>query len=327
MALRASIDLGTNTCLLLIAECDEKGRVAQVIDDRATIVRLGEGVDKTRRLSNAAVERTLECLKGYAEVCIKSGVEPCTVIAVGTSSSRDADNGKDFYALVERETGFRFRILSGDDEAKYTFLGGLPPGVDPARAAIIDIGGGSTEFIVQGSAQETAQVSVGDSVTREASDSSPGISLDIGSVRFTERYLKSNPVTDSEFWSCQEAIDAEVSRAIPWREKNSAIENLIAVAGTATTLAAWHLELRQFDPKRIDACVLTRGDVHRQVEELKWRTHEERGQLPGIERGREDVLLAGALVLWRSMELLGFPEVRISTRGLRFGVFAIELFG
>jgi exopolyphosphatase/guanosine-5'-triphosphate,3'-diphosphate pyrophosphatase len=300
--IRASIDLGTNTCLLLIAECDEKGQVTRIVSDNSTVVRLGEGVDKTRQLQPQAITRTLTCLKTYVKICRDHGVEPSRAICVGTSSSRDATNGKVFYAEVERETGFQFQMLSGDDEAKYTFFGGLHPGMDPSRSAVIDIGGGSTEIITL----QTGRTQ--------------GMSLDIGSVRFTERFLKSNPVTDDEFWSCQDAIDRALEPAIAWREKNPSIENFVAVAGTATTLAAWHLELRQFDARKLDACSLTRGDVHRMVEELKWRTNAERAALPGIKKGREDVLLAGALILWRSMELLGFPEARISTRGLRFGI-------
>jgi exopolyphosphatase/guanosine-5'-triphosphate,3'-diphosphate pyrophosphatase len=292
--------LGTNTCLLLIAECDERGQVTRVLSDNSTIVRLGEGVDKTRELQPQAIARTISCLKNYAQICRAHGIKPEDAICVGTSSSRDARNGKQFYSEVEREAGFRFRVLSGDDEAKYTFLGGLLPGLDPARSAVIDIGGGSTEIITQ----------------------RDGSSFDIGSVRFTERFLKSNPVTDEEFWACQEAIDQVLEPALAWREKNPSIENFIAVAGTATTLAAWHLELRAFDAQALDTCTLTRGDVHRMVEDLKWRTNAERAALPGVTAGREDVLLAGALILWRSMELLRFAEARISTRGLRFGILS-----
>jgi exopolyphosphatase/guanosine-5'-triphosphate,3'-diphosphate pyrophosphatase len=306
VAKRASIDLGTNTCLLLVAEVDAKGQVTHVISDNSTIVRLGEGVDKTRELQPQAIARTIACLKNYAKICDDLGVAPSAAICVGTSSSRDANNGKAFYAQVERETGFRFQVLSGDDEAKYTFLGGLLPGMDPAGSAVIDIGGGSTEIITASGGPAAGQV--------------VGMSIDIGSVRFTERYLKSNPVTDDEFWRCQDAIDEALEPMITWREKNPSLENFVAVAGTATTLAAWHLELRKFDARALDECMLTRGDVHRMVEDLKWRTNAERAALPGIEKGREDVLLAGALILWRAMERLGFPEARVSTRGLRFGI-------
>ncbi|CAK9252000.1 unnamed protein product [Sphagnum jensenii] len=250
------------------------------------------------------MERTINCLKSYSEIVLKAGLKPETAVCVATSSSRDSKNGQAFFTRVEKETGFRFRVISGEDEARLTFQGALLPGTSTENSAVIDIGGGSTELITTG----------------------PGISLDIGSVRFTERFFKndrSTPVTDEEFWACQDAIDSALAEAQAWREKNPQIQNLVAVAGTATTLAAWHLELPVFDAAKLDACVLTRGDVHRMVEELKWRTVEERAQLPGVSPGREDVLLAGALILWRAMEILNFPEAKISTRGLRFGIMSL----
>lgn len=301
--LKASIDLGTNTCLLLIAEWDpSKQEVSKIVSDHSTIVRLGQGVDQNRQLHPDAKKRTLDCLKSYASKVRDAGLDPLDTIAVATSQARDAKDGKDFFAEVERETGFRFRTISGDDEAKYTFLGGLLPGLKPAQSAVIDIGGGSTEFMAEGGGQ----------------------SLDIGSVRFTERYLKSDPVTDEEFWACQDAIDEQLEQLMSWRMGVDKDTQLIAVAGTATTLAAWHLELEKFDASKIDQVTLTRGDVHRMVEELKWRTVEERRKLAGIEAQRADVLLAGSIILWRSMEVLGFSSCRVSTRGLRFGVMAIE---
>jgi exopolyphosphatase/guanosine-5'-triphosphate,3'-diphosphate pyrophosphatase len=307
--LKASIDLGTNTCLLLIAECDPaKSSVIRIVSDHSTVVRLGEGVDQARALQPQAMERTLSCLKSYAGIVRQQGLKCEAAICVATSSSRDSKNGQAFFDRVEKETGFRFRVISGEEEAQYTFQGALLPGLSVGETAVIDIGGGSTEFITLG----------------------PGISLDIGSVRFTERFFKNDrntPVTDEEFWACQDAIDNALSVAAEWRETNPQIKDLVAVAGTATTLAAWHLELRTFDAARLDACRLTRGDVHRMVEELKWRSVEERALLPGISKGREDVLLAGALILWRAMEVLNFSEIQISTRGLRFGIMGLDLRG
>lgn len=308
--LRSSIDLGTNTCLLLIAEWDPAAKQAtRIVGDYSTIVRLGKGVDQTKVLDPEAMERTLMCLKDYAARVAAAGLDPSKTIAVGTSSSRDARNGAEFYARVEKETGFRFRVISGDDEAKYSFLGGLLPGMDPARSIVIDIGGGSTELI--GPGQGSNDVMPG------------GQSVDIGSVRFTERYLKSDPVTDDEFWACQDEIDSQLAKLKAWRASLAGTPHFVGVAGTVTTLAQWHLDLKDFEAKKIDGCVLTRGDVHRMVEELKWRSNAERAQLPGVNEGRADVLLAGGLVLWRAMETLDFPECVVSTRGLRFGVLGI----
>ena len=300
--LRSSIDLGTNTCLLLIAEWDPSSkRVTKIVRDFSTIVRLGKGVDGDRRLAPESMSRTLECLKRYRDEVKAAGLDPAATMAVATSQARDAANGAEFFAQVEKETGFRFRTLSGDEEAKYTFEGGLLPGMKPERSVVVDIGGGSTEFMAL----------------------SGGQSLDIGSVRFTERYLKSDPVTDDEFWACQDAADLQISKMLKWRESVPADAQLVAVAGTATTLAAWQLDLEKFDARVIDEVTLSRGDVHRMVEELKWRTVRERSEQAGIEAGRADVLLAGAIILWRSMELLQFKDCRVSTRGLRFGVLAL----
>lgn len=300
--LRSSIDLGTNTCLLLVAEWDPQARqVARVVSDHSTIVRLGEGVDRNREFAPQAMERTLKALEGYSKTVREAGLDPAQTVCVATSQARDVRNGAQFFEEIQSKTGFRFQVISGEEEARFTFLGGLLPGMDPARSAVIDIGGGSTEYMA----------SLG------------GQSLDIGSVRFTERFLKSDPVSDDEFWAAQEAMDSLIAQLEPWRASLSREVELVAVAGTATTLAAWHLGLEKFDAQAIDQVTLTRGDVHRMVEELKWRTVKERCELPGMEPKRADVLLAGAMILWRSMELLGFKEAKVSTRGLRFGALSL----
>ena len=165
--IRSSIDLGTNTCLLLIADWDpSRKEVVRIVEDHSTIVRLGQGVDQTRSLAGEAMERTLACLRIYLERVRASGLNPATTIAVATATARDAGNGAAFFARVENETGFRFRILTGDEEAQSTFLGGLLPGMDPSLSAVLDIGGGSTELM----------------------STRGGLSVDMGSVRFTERF-------------------------------------------------------------------------------------------------------------------------------------------
>ncbi|MEK6578028.1 MAG: Ppx/GppA phosphatase family protein [Bdellovibrionota bacterium] len=299
MAVRASIDLGTNTCLLLLAEWEAGApEPKKVLGDFSTIVRLGEGVDQAREFKPEAMERTLKCLSGYSEKIKEAGLAPSLAFCVATSSSRDSKNGKAFFDRIRNETGLEFRIISGEDEARLTFLGGLLPGMGAEKTAVIDIGGGSTELIsLKG-----------------------GQSLDMGSVRFTERFLKSDPVTDDEFWNCQEAIDSELSKLSSWRSRLSLDTELLAVAGTATTLAQWFINLPVFNAAKIDQVCMTRGDVHRMVEDLKWRTVKERISIVGIEPKRADVILAGAMILWRAQEGLNFAKCRVSTRGLRYGV-------
>ena len=138
----------------------------------------------------------------------------------------------------------------------------------------------------------------------------------MGSVRFTERYLQTDPVTDQEFWQCQAAIDQALNslNSLPKRE------NFLAIAGTATTLASWFLKLDEFQPNAIESVKMTAGDLHRLVSELKWRSIQERKEEIKIEPQRADVLLAGAMILWRTMEVLNMDHLRVSTRGLRYGL-------
>ena len=295
--LKASIDLGTNTCLMLIAEV-ESGYVKKVLGDYANIVRLGGGVDKTGCLQSDAIERTMICLNEYKGTISKAGISPDDVICVATSQARDAENGKEFFAGVEAESGFRFKVLSGRDEARMSFIGSLLPGMEPSNHAVVDIGGGSTEFVT-------------------AKD---GRSIDLGSVRFTERYLKSDPITDEEFSVCLNEIDNKLKDLVDWRNSIRLGMQMLAVAGTATTLASWHLRLSEFDAAEVEKVQLTSGNLLQMVNDLKRMTVRERCDQVGIDPKRADVLLAGAMILWRTMEKLDFPNCRISSRGLRYGV-------
>ena len=295
--LKASIDLGTNTCLMLIAEV-ESGYVKKVLGDYANIVRLGGGVDKTGCLQSVAIERTLVCLNEYKGTISEAEISPDNVICVATSQARDAENGKEFFAGVEAENGFRFKVLSGRDEARMSFIGSLLPGMEPSNHAVVDIGGGSTEFVT-------------------AKD---GRSIDLGSVRFTERYLKSDPVTDKEFSVCLNEIDNKLKDLVDWRNSIRLGMQMLAVAGTATTLASWHLRLSEFDAAEVEKVQLTSGNLLQMVNDLKRMTVRERCDQVGIDPKRADVLLAGAMILWLTMEKLDFPNCRISSRGLRYGV-------
>ncbi|MBC8555263.1 MAG: Ppx/GppA family phosphatase [Candidatus Brocadiales bacterium] len=295
--LKASIDLGTNTCLMLMAEI-ESGYVKKVLGDYARIIRLGEGVDKTRCLRPDAIARTLTCLGEYRKIISKAGVLPGDVICVATSQARDAENGREFFAKVEAELGFGFRVISGNDEARLSFKGSLLPGMEPSSHAVVDIGGGSTEFVT----------------------ANEGRSIDLGSVRFTERYLKSDPVTDEEFNICLDEIDNKLEVLVDWRSSIPSDMQMLAVAGTATTLASWHLSLSAFDAAEVEKVQLTSGNVLRMVKDLKRMAVAERRDQVGIEPKRADVLLAGAMIMWRTMEKLNFQTCNISSRGLRYGV-------
>jgi exopolyphosphatase/guanosine-5'-triphosphate,3'-diphosphate pyrophosphatase len=172
-----------------------------------------------------------------------------------------------------------------------------------SQLVVMDIGGGSTEIV----------------------GASGGTSLQIGAVRMTERFLKSNPVADDEFWACERAIDAELVKLLSWREQLAITKpEFVTVAGTAVTLAMIQEGMAKYDRARIDGSVITRGDAHRLVEDFKWRTVEERTAMVGMEPKRADVILAGALIYWRAMEVLDFAQSTVSTRGLRYGVLQLS---
>jgi len=292
--IRASIDLGTNTCLLLVIDGD------RVLHDESRVVRLGQDVAKTGRLHPEAMERARHCLRDYAQIASRLGVPAGAILAVATAQARDAADARPFFDDLEQQLGLRFRILSGQEEARATFLGAAVAGSDPTRMVVMDIGGGSTELVAQPG----------------------GESLPIGAVKITEKFLHSDPVTDAEFWAAEDAIDRELLKMKPWREGIEMVggPEFTSVAGTAVTLAMLQMGLTEFKASDIDGFLITRGDAHRLVEELKWRTVEERKTMPGMEPKRADVILAGALIFWRAMEVLDFPVARISTRGLRYGV-------
>jgi exopolyphosphatase/guanosine-5'-triphosphate,3'-diphosphate pyrophosphatase len=306
--IRASIDLGTNTCLLLVKEDTPQGE--RVLHDESNIVRLGEGVAASGLLSEPAMARARECLERYVKTAARLGVKAHEIVAVGTAQARDAKNAGEYFHGLERMLGLRFRILSGEEEARATFLGALPPGSNPRDAVVMDIGGGSTELVAMPRSDGTIS----------------GESLGIGAVRITEKFLLSDPVTDAEFWAAEDAIRRALAPLKPWREslKREGVPlRFVAVAGTAVTLAMVQLGIEEFDAARIDGARITRGDAHRLVEELKWRTVSERREMPGMESKRADVILAGALIFWTVMEELDFPVAEVSTRGLRYGVFPI----
>ncbi len=304
--IQASIDLGTNTCLLLVREVSPGSE--RILHDESTVVRLGEGVSASGQLLQAAMERAEACHTSYVGIASQLGVKPHEIVAVGTAQARDAKNAAPFFDHLKNLLGLNFRILSGDEEAKATFLGAKLPLIDASKMVVMDIGGGSTEIVAMPRPDQGIL----------------GESLNIGAVKITERYFHSNPVTDQDFWAAEEAVIRDLSALKTWR-KNLAVAiqgepRFVAVAGTAVTLAMIQSGLNTFKASEIDGVVITRGDAHRMVEELKWRTTEERKAMPGMEPKRADVILAGALIFWRVMEELDFHQAIISTRGLRFGI-------
>ena len=296
----AGIDIGTLTCRLLIAECSPAGRLRELRSDRR-ILRLGQGVDRDRLLRADAMGRVVATLKEWRQVIDSYHVDAAT--AVATSAVRDARNRDEFLGLVQREAGFEIEIISGEEEARRTMLGirsGLPPGVTDLLA--LDIGGGSTEFILDRPGQATL-----------------ARSIDIGVVRLCERMLHSDPPTLTEVQEARDWVRRETTAAIAAVPQSPGVM-FVGTAGTITALAAMAQQLPAYEPARIHNYTLTLDRVRELEQQLLSRSKTQREGLPGLERGREDVIVAGAMILGTVMETLGMAKVLVSDLGLREGV-------
>jgi exopolyphosphatase/guanosine-5'-triphosphate,3'-diphosphate pyrophosphatase len=299
----ATIDIGTNTVLLLVAEVQKDGTLAAV-EERATITRLGEGVDKTRALSSGAIARTNECLSAYAEAIRAAGAE--RVAVVGTSAMRDANGGDAVRGHVASVLGVEARVISGEEEARLTFAGavsglGLPAG----EIAVFDIGGGSTEVVegrvdARGAPEQIAFAR----------------SFDIGSVRLTERLVRNDPPTPDELDAVRAAVDAELAQL----SSVSPSRQVVGIAGTMTTLAAVSLAMPAYDGARVHGHVMLRREIDQVVRELAAKPLAERRGVCGLEPKRADVIVAGGIIALAVLERLGAERVRISDRGVRWGL-------
>jgi exopolyphosphatase/guanosine-5'-triphosphate,3'-diphosphate pyrophosphatase len=297
----AAIDCGTNSIRLLVA--DVTGGTLSDVSRRMTVVRLGEGVDRTGRFSDAAIGRTLAALTDYADETRTLGAERVRMVA--TSAARDAANSDDFLDAAEKVLGVRPEVITGDEEARLSFrgaVGGLAGDVGNGPPfLVVDIGGGSTEFVL-GADQVTAARSV-----------------DIGCVRLTERALTSDPPGTAEIAAATAIVDeliADAATTVPVREAAT----LVAVAGSATTVAAIALELPAYDPLAIHGSVLTAEQVHQVAARLLAMPRRQRAALPVMHPGRVDVIGAGALILSRIVELTGVAEVVISEHDILDGI-------
>lgn len=286
----ASVDLGTNSTRLLVADVD--GNRLEEVVRRLTITRLGEGVDERRRLLPVPIARVRNCLAEYRRELEALG--STRTLAIATSAVRDAENGEAFLGEIEWSYGFATRLLDGAEEAAMMYRGvtaGRPPIED---TLLVDIGGGSTELVL-GS----------DGGPREA------VSLDVGCVRMTERFLRSDPPAGGEL----EAAAAQVRSLLPRLEARAAI----GVAGTVTTLAALDQGLAEYDPERTHGHRLSRAAVERELERLSAMTLEERASTPGIEPGRAPVIVAGIVVLREVLDAYGLDEIEVSERDILHG--------
>jgi exopolyphosphatase/guanosine-5'-triphosphate,3'-diphosphate pyrophosphatase len=302
----AAIDCGTNSIRLLVADAPPGGSLGDVLR-RMEIVRLGQGVDRTGRLDPAAIERTRVALADYARQIKDLGVQRVRMVA--TSATRDASNAADFRDMVVSTLGVGPEVITGDDEARLSFLGatrGLPGHAEPPYL-VIDIGGGSTEFVLGGSTMETSTTVL------------HAISVDIGCVRMTERHLVADPPTPEQVAAAEADIAAAVDRALAVVPGPQA-RTLVGLAGSVTTVAALALRLSAYDPVAIHHSRISYADVAAVTAQLLGLTHDERLALPPMHPGRADVIGAGALVLRVAMEKVGADSVVVSEHDILDGI-------
>lgn len=304
----AAIDIGTNSVLMLIAKTTSAGLFPLL--ERATITRLGEGVDRTRELAEAARTRTLACLADYANEIARHSPE--RIVAVGTSAMRDARGGPAFAKEAERLLGVLPLVVDGAREAELTFRGTLSGLGLEGRVAVFDVGGGSTEIVVGDASSSGARPSI-----RSAR------SIDIGSVRLFERHVRSDPPEPSEI----AAIRADVERALGAVSEVPADATLVGVAGTVTTLAAIAHEIDPYDGARIHGTRLELEAIREVAARLSSIPIAERKELPGLEPRRADVIVAGALLVERFVTWSQKPGIVVSDRGVRWGLAEELAFG
>ncbi|TWJ31257.1 exopolyphosphatase/guanosine-5'-triphosphate,3'-diphosphate pyrophosphatase [Micromonospora sagamiensis] len=303
----AAIDCGTNSIRLLIADLPDAsaGPTAPLTDitRRLEIVRLGQGVDQTGRLAPEAIERTRVALAGYAAEIEKQGVDRVRMCA--TSASRDASNAADFRAMVERTLGVAPEVVTGDEEARLSFTGavrGLPTDAE-APYLVVDIGGGSTEFVL-GTREDGVEAA---------------ISVDIGCVRMTERHLHGDPPTPAEVAAAEADVAAAVDRAltvVPGRRAAT----LVGLAGSVTTVVAIAEGLHEYAPERIHHARVSYETVAGVTADLLGRTRAQRLEIPVMHPGRADVIGAGALVLRVIMERAGMSALVASEHDILDGI-------
>ncbi len=302
----ATIDIGTNSVLLLIAELEtQRSPSLRAVIERCTITRLGQDVDRTRRLHPDAIARTLACLRDYQATIAGANVQALDVVA--TSASRDADGARDFVQEASRILGVVPRVIDGQTEARLTFEGALA-GLDLEGPVIVhDIGGGSTE-VVTGTVH-AARSAMGDAT-----------SLDLGSVRLTERHLHTDPPTDAEIARVRD----DVVQALHHAPAPPPSATVVGIAGTVTTLAAIALNLSPYDGSIVHGSRLGLSQVEHLTQRLRTLPLEPRRQVRGLEPKRADVIVAGALICQEILRWAGKTELLVSDRGVRWGL-ALEL--
>jgi exopolyphosphatase/guanosine-5'-triphosphate,3'-diphosphate pyrophosphatase len=296
----AVVDIGTNSTRLLIAEVDRETGALEELVRRSQVTRLGDGVDSQGSLSEAAIDRVLVTLADYRSEIDAHECE--SNLAVLTSAVRDAANGADFAARVRDDFGLDARVLSGDEEAQLTFLGAMSGrGATSDPTVVIDIGGGSTEFVI-GREQHAGF----------------HVSLPAGVVRMSERHIHSDPPEPAELQSLALDVRTILTRGLPAEERAS-VEHGIAVAGTATSAASIDQELDPYDPARVHGYVLMLATVEMLLARLAGMTEAQRREVVGLDPNRAPTIVAGMVLLSEALRAFDLEQVEISEHDILHG--------
>ncbi len=304
----ATIDVGTNTVLFLIVEIDHKGNF-RVLEDHAEITRLGEGVQHSGVIGRGGRQRTLDILRVYCERCRSWNVQE--IMVAGTSALREAANASDFKTCLKQDLGLDLRILTTREEAWYSYLSvqkgltGLAP-----ELLVVDIGGGSTEF-VWGKGGELQR----------------WVSYPMGTVKLTERFLTSDPARKEECDLLIRAVDSDLSEQLADWGTETNFSSMVGIAGTFTTLSAVEKALVPYRAEEVHGSPLKRKEVRRQIRLFQSKTVAKRTLIPGLEPKRADVILAGALLIDRIMDRFRMDQAIVSDQGIRYGLLFHRLTG
>jgi exopolyphosphatase/guanosine-5'-triphosphate,3'-diphosphate pyrophosphatase len=303
----AVVDIGSNSTRLLI--CDvEDGRVTAQLERRTLITRLGAGVDADASLNEEAMDRVYEALEQYHELIDEHTAE--RAVAVLTSAVRDAANGREFADTVKQRYGLEPHVLTGDEEARLTFLGATSERDpdDPTPTLVFDIGGGSTELVI-GTGHEM----------------SFHVSTQAGVVRQTERHIHSDPPTEDELDNLHDDVRKILSDGVP-EDHRRAVEHAIGVAGTATSLAAIAQELDPYDSAKVHGYRIDLDECRRILDRLAALPLEQRREVPGLHPDRAPTIVAGVVILIEILSLFGLNEVEVSEHDILRGA-ALEFGG
>ncbi len=299
----AAVDCGTNSTRLLVVDA-----AGEVLDRRMAVTRLGQGVDATRRLDPAAVERTIAVLRGYRQVMDRLGVGRVRLVA--TSAARDAKNAESFFEQAAAVTGTRPELLSGSDEGRLSFAGAtarLPAGWDRSEPVlVVDIGGGSTEL----------------AVGAPAGAPPAAVSVDVGCVRVTERLLGGDPPSAAQLDEARRAVAEELGRARRSLPAPGAGGQLVGLAGTVSTLSMLASGTAVYERRLVHHTTLDRRDVELWLERLAGEPAADRARRPGMVEGRADVIVGGVLILAEVMAAFGQSRCLVSEDDILDGLAA-----